>query len=76
MTLTFDGFISDRHPVPNGVPQGSPLSPILTIIYSAELQKLRELIKQQIISFAYIDDGALLVSFSSRYQHHKVAESI
>ena len=62
--FSFDGFISSVLPILNGVPQGSPLSPILAILYGADLQKLRELILRRIVSFAYVDDGALL-TFSS-----------
>jgi ribonuclease HI len=63
--FSFDGFMSDPIDIRNGIPQGSPLSPILAIIYSAELQNLRQLITRRILSFAYIDDGALLTSSSS-----------
>ena len=64
-TFSYDNFKSDNVHIRNGIPQGSPLSPILSIIYSAELTKLKQLIKRQIISFAYIDDGALLTSSHS-----------
>jgi ribonuclease HI len=63
--FSFDGFTSDQIEIKNGIPQGSPLSPILAIIYSAELQTLRQLIVRRVLSFAYIDDGALLTFSSS-----------
>jgi hypothetical protein len=59
-TFPFERFTSDPIDILNRIPQGSPLSPILAIIYSAELQNLRELITRRVLSFAYIDDGALL----------------
>ena len=64
-SFTYDNFTSERIHIRNGIPQGSPLSPILSIIYSSELTNLRQLIKRQIISFAYIDDGTLLTTSSS-----------
>ena len=36
-TLTFDGQESQAFPVKTGIPQGSPLSPILFLFYNAEL---------------------------------------
>jgi hypothetical protein len=64
-SLLFDNYNSPTRPLPHGIPQGSPLSPILSIIYTAELQKMRELVLKRIISLAYIDDGILLTSSPS-----------
>jgi hypothetical protein len=64
-SLHFDNFHSSPMPICNGILQGSPLSPILSIIYSAELTSLRQMIQRQIILFAYIDDGALLTTSKS-----------
>ena len=59
-SLSFNEFLSNPVKVPNGIPQGSPLSPILSIIYGADLQRLRSLILWRVASFAYIDDGAII----------------
>ncbi|KAF5377839.1 hypothetical protein D9615_006682 [Tricholomella constricta] len=44
-SICLDGLRGDMKPVANGIPQGSPVSPILSIIYTAELQELMELKK-------------------------------
>jgi len=68
-SFSFDGFRSEPFPITNGVPQGSPLSSILAIIYGADLQKLKELIDNQIISLAYVDDGTLLALSNTLIQN-------
>lgn len=54
------GFLSGRH-----TQISSPLSPILSILYSAPLLNIRELTLHGVTSLAYIDDGVLLTSSSS-----------
>jgi hypothetical protein len=38
--LTFNGFISEPSTISHGTPQGSPLSPILSTLYTSPLLKL------------------------------------
>ena len=65
MTLSYDRYKSEKIDVPNGIPQGSPLLPILTIIYSTELLQLKNLIHHGISSYAYMDNGAIMVCSST-----------
>ena len=58
-TLTFDGKDTKRLHMPAGVPQGSPLSPILFILFITLLFRLLK--KQEgIIGIRYADDINLL----------------
>lgn len=58
-SLLFDNEESEMIPVPSGVPQGSPLSPILFILYTSELyEKLRPCRGVNVL--AYADDTTLL----------------
>ena len=61
--LAFDGNIQQKRPIEIGIPQGSPISPILFLIYVSELFKNRSLNDIRIPS--YIDDIALIVSSST-----------
>ena len=63
--ISYDNYLSDPHDIPNGIPQGSPFSPILSILYSAPLLAIRDLTLCGISTLAYIDDGILLTSSSS-----------
>ena len=58
--LAFDGDIQQQRPIEIGIPQGSPISPILFLIYVSELFKNRS--QDDIRTPSYIDDIALVVS--------------
>ena len=51
--LQFNGAKSDRIPTPAGVPQGSPLSPLLYMYYNADLLDIAQ---NRGISLGFIDD--------------------
>jgi len=54
-----DGFRSERYAINTGIPQGSPLSPILYLFYNADL--IEECNKEESVgSTGYIDDVAIL----------------
>jgi retron-type reverse transcriptase len=40
VVVCIDGKVGSKKPVQNGIPQGSPVSPILAAFYSAELIEL------------------------------------
>lgn len=57
--LSFNGRTSRRFQVPTGVPQGSPLSPILFLLYTAPLyERLRAL--DGVFTIGFADDTNLL----------------
>lgn len=57
-TLLFDGAASTPRPLYAGVPQGSPLSPIFFLLYSASLYKAAE--GPGVIVVAFADDTNLI----------------
>ena len=63
--ISYNNYLSNPHNIPSGIPQGSPLSPILSILYSAPLLPIRELTLHRISTLAYVDNGVLLTSSSS-----------
>ena len=58
--MAFDGNIQQKRPISIGIPQGSPISPILFLIYVSEHFKNRT--QNDIKTSNYIDDIALVVS--------------
>jgi hypothetical protein len=59
--LHFDGQQTEDIPVATGVPQGSPLSPILFILYIASLYKALKEDHPLVSIVGFTDDTNLLV---------------
>jgi ribonuclease HI len=57
--ILVDGFRSQNYTINTGIPQGSPLSPLLYILYNADLiDQCNE--QTDVMSTGYIDDVAIL----------------
>ena len=69
LRLSFDGKIEQFSDIITGIPQGSPISPILFLIY------IRNLFKSSLVRFiSYMDDIALVASSKSYNRNCKILE--
>ena len=69
--LAFDGQTEEFTDIETGIPQGSPISPILFLIY------IRDLFNSQVVKFlSYIDDISLSYSSTSLKKNVKVLAAI
>ena len=68
--LTFEGQAQQPTPLNTGVPQGSPVSPVLFLLY------VRHIIGQQGLQLSYIDDFSITVSSKSAEKNCEKLESI
>jgi len=59
-TLRFDGYISDRIPINNGIGQGDPLSMVLYQYYNADLLDIPRSADED--AEAYVDDAFMLAT--------------
>jgi hypothetical protein len=57
--LSFNNFTSDEMGQPVGTPQGSPVSPVLSAIYTAYLLTLPDKWNNSSLAM-YVDDGRIL----------------
>jgi hypothetical protein len=68
--LAFNGQIEDFLEVETGVPQGSPISPILFLIYIRDLFQVLE----EVTPLSYIDDIGLAVSSYSYERNARILQ--
>jgi len=59
--LTFSGFTSDVIMTQTGIPQGSPLSPVLFLLFANELLGMFDSNASNVIGLGFVDDTNLLV---------------
>jgi ribonuclease HI len=68
-TLSFDDYTSPSFAASNGIPQGSPLSPILYLFYSADLLEITEPhrgpSRPRELTAGFVDDSTFIVSSPS-----------
>ena len=79
--VCLDGVRSNMRPVKNGIPQGSPVSPILSTVYASKLLELMAARQKRLTNpgqqiprrsqptgstlHMYMDDGTLMASSTS-----------
>jgi hypothetical protein len=76
LALAFDGQKQPLQPISTGIPQGSPISPILFLFYLSNLFKDLgpSLLTPQLRSPSFIDDVALIVTGPSEEANSKSLE--
>src|SRR5437667_12876628 len=52
--MRFNGITTDPIPTPTGIPQGSPLSPILYVLYNSDLLDIPK--RRNHLGLGFIDD--------------------
>lgn len=69
--MKFNGITTDAFATPAGIPQVSPLSPILFIIYNSDLLDIPQ---ENQLGLGFIDDIALRVKGSTAVQNTATLE--
>jgi hypothetical protein len=73
--LLFDGHIDIQHPINTGIPQGSPASPILFLIYLYPLFDALSNAHPTLWTPSYIDDVALVAHGRTREENARALEA-
>lgn len=66
-TLSFSGFVSTLFNLTHGLPHGTPLSPLLYLLYNTALLELTDSIETA-TALGFIDDVVLLTTASDKHQ--------
>jgi hypothetical protein len=74
-TLVIQGSETEAFPVPAGVPQGSPLSPILFLFYNSELLDLCQRPKEGLSAIGFADDVNMLAYSRSTESNCRILEA-
>ena len=74
-TLVIQGYETTAFPVPAGVPQGSPLSPILFLFYISELLNLCQRPKEGLLAIGFADDVNMLAYSRSTEGNCRILET-
>lgn len=69
LRLSFDGQTEDYAEIATGIPQGSPVSPILFLIYVSKL-----FVSTRVLHISYIDDFSLTVASNSVHTNVRILE--
>jgi hypothetical protein len=67
--VAFDGYESNWIQVNSGIPQGSPLSPILFLFFISELLEGMQNAGEKLLAFGFIDDTNLITWGSSAQEN-------
>ena len=70
--IQVNSFLSDAAPLSHGIPQGSPISPILSAIYTAPLLLSSQQAPGRDI-YMYVDDGAIVTTGHTRRHAARLA---
>ena len=71
LRLSFDGQLEQFSKIETGIPQGSPISPILFLIY---IRDLFPSLASSVRVLSYIDDIALITSSTSLKKNVRILE--
>jgi exonuclease III len=74
--LRFEGQDSDERQIQTGIPQGSVLSPILFLIFAAELLKIGDNPAKRLSSIGFVDDTQFITHGTSTEQNCRVLEGV